>query len=80
MRRFIALLAPLVLVAPVLAAVVLAASSALADSATAIPETPRDWGTFIRGGLIAAGLYILAMIAGRLWIAWRQRKAKSSGD
>ena len=79
MRRFIALLAPLVLVAPVLAAVVLAASSALADS-TAIPAEPRDWGAFIRAGLIAAGLYILANIAGRLWIAWRQRRAKSSGN
>ncbi len=60
-------------------ALALAASPALADSAS-IPATPRDWGVFIRGGLVAAGLYILAMIAGRLWIAWRQRRAKSSGN
>ena len=59
--------------------IALAASPALADSA-AIPAAPKDWGVYIRGGLIAAGLYILALIAGRLWIAWRQRRAKSSGN
>jgi hypothetical protein len=63
----------------VLFVIALATSPALADSA-AIPAVPKDWGTFIRGGLIAAGLYILALIAGRLWIAWRQRRAKSSGN
>ena len=59
--------------------IALSASPVLADSA-AIPAAPKEWGAFIRGGLIAAGLYILAMIAGRLLIAWRQRKAKSSSN
>jgi hypothetical protein len=62
-----------------LLAIALAASPALADSAS-IPAAPKDWGAFIRGGLIAAGLFVLANIAGRLWIAWRQRRTKSRGN
>ena len=53
-------------------------STAFADSASGIPAAPKDWGVFIRNGLIAAGLWFAAMIAGRLWIAWRQRKVKPS--
>lgn len=49
---------------------------AFADSATSIPATPPSWPTFIRGGLIAAGLFLAANIAGRLWISWRQRQAE----
>ena len=45
-----------------------------ADSAASIPATPQNWGTFIRGGAIAAGLFLVANIAGRLFIAWRQRR------
>jgi hypothetical protein len=51
-------------------------SLAFADSAAGIPAAPKDWGVFIRNGLIAAGLWFVATIAGRLWITWRQRKAK----
>ena len=56
------------------------ASTAFADSAAGIPAAPKDWGVFIRNGLIAAGLWFAAMIAGRLWIAWRQRKANRPGN
>jgi hypothetical protein len=52
-------------------------SVALADSTSDAPAAPKDWGVFIRGGLIAAGLWFAATVAGRLWIAWRQRKAKT---
>jgi hypothetical protein len=62
-----------------LLSIAMATSPALADSAS-IPAAPKDWGAFIRGGLIAAGFYVLANIAGRLWIAWRQRRTKSPGN
>jgi hypothetical protein len=62
--------------AAVLAFALTDASMALADSTSGIPAAPKDWGVFIRNGLIAAGLWFAAMVAGRLWIAWRQRKAK----
>ena len=60
---------------PVAFALALLCLPALADSATSIPATPPNWLTFIRGGAIAAGLFLAANIAGRLWIAWRQRQA-----
>jgi len=47
---------------------------AFADSAASIPATPPSWATFIRGGLIAAGLFLVANLAGGLFIAWRQRR------
>jgi hypothetical protein len=63
-------------------AIVLAllALPAFADSAANIPATPPSWAVFIRGGLVAAGLFIAANIAGRLWIAWRQRQAERRKD
>jgi hypothetical protein len=61
---------------PVALAFVLLSLPVFADSASNIPAIPPSWATFIRGGAIAAGLYITATIAGRLWIAWRQRQAE----
>ena len=55
-------------------------STAFADSTAGIPAAPKDWGVFIRGGLIAAGLWFAATVAGRLWITWRQRKVKPPID
>lgn len=63
-------------VLPVAFALVLVSLPAFADSAASIPATPQSWWTFIRGGAIAAGLFLAANIAGRLWIAWRQRQAE----
>ena len=60
---------------PAAIGLVLLSLPVFADSAANIPATPPSWSTFIRGGLIAAGLFIAANIAGRLWIAWRQRQA-----
>ena len=65
------------LFAALLAFILVDSSSALADSTAGIPAAPKDWGVFIRNGLIAAGLWFAATIAGRLWITWRQRKAKT---
>jgi hypothetical protein len=48
--------------------------AALADTTTGIPATPPSWPAFIRGGLIAAGLWFAANIAGQLWIRYRQRR------
>ncbi len=65
---------------PVAIALILLALPALADSAAGIPATPPSWLGFIRGGAIAAGLFIAANIAGRLWIAWRRRQAERRED
>jgi len=56
------------------AALGLFAFPAFADSAASIPATPPSWAAFIRGGLIAAGLFLAANVAGGLFIAWRQRQ------
>ena len=61
-------------------AFVLPSLPVFADSASNIPATPPNWLTFIRGGAIAAGLFLAASIAGRLWIAWRQRQAQRRND
>ncbi|HEX3066745.1 MAG TPA: hypothetical protein VHQ39_14740 [Dongiaceae bacterium] len=71
MKRFFAAL---------LAFTLIDATMAFADSTTGIPAAPKDWGVFIRGGLIAAGLWFAATVAGRLWITWRQRKTKPTTD
>ncbi len=59
---------------PLAIAPALLCAPAFADSSANAPATPAAWGTFIRGGLIAAGLFLAANIAGRLFIAWRQRR------
>jgi hypothetical protein len=57
-----------------IAVILILPAFAWADSAANIPATPPNWPAFIRGGLIAAGLWFAANIAGRLWIRYRQRR------
>ena len=42
----------------------------------AAAETPTtiDWGTALKGGAIAAGLWIVANLLGHLWIRSRKRR------
>ena len=49
-------------------------------SAAASTGAPTDWGGFLRGGLIAAGLWIVANLAGHLWIRNRSNRAKRPRD
>jgi hypothetical protein len=51
-------------------------SLGLALPAAAEAATPIDWGHALKGGLIAAGLWIVANLLGHLWI--RSRKAREN--
>jgi hypothetical protein len=57
-----------------IAVILILPAFAWADSAASIPAIPPSWPAFIRGGLIAAGLWFAANIAGQLWIRYRQRR------
>jgi hypothetical protein len=69
MSRYLAAALALLLAAPALGAPAFASSSG-----NAMPAI--DWSHFLWGGLIAAGLWIAANIAGQLWIRWRSSRAK----
>jgi len=57
-----------------IAVILILPAFAWADSAASVPAAPPSWPAFIRGGLIAAGLWFAANIAGQLWIRYRQRR------
>ena len=58
----------------------LAQSAAAASTGDTKVAAPTDWGHAFRTGLIAAGLWIVAYLLGRLWIRVNAARAKESHE
>jgi hypothetical protein len=58
----------------------LAQSAAATSTGDAPAAAPTDWGHAFRTGFIAAGLWIVAYLLGRLWIRVNAARAKESHE